>query len=302
MHGPVDTPEDPSAGQTGAPTRRLPPWLRRNPPPSGAHRFTSRVLDQLALETVCDHARCPNRMECYSQKTATFMILGNVCTRGCPFCAVTSGVPGAVDDDEPRRLGEAAKRLGLAHVVMTSVTRDDLPDGGAEHFCRCVEAVRSQSDATVEVLIPDFAGSTDALSRVLDASPDVLNHNVETVPRLYPTVRSPNSNYRGTLDLFRQVRRIRPSVKTKTGMMLGLGETYEELLDVWADLLDAGCDLLTLGQYLQPRKDCLPVAEYVPPAEFDTLGQTARSLGFLRVASGPLVRSSYHAREMVQGV
>jgi len=279
---------------------RLPRWLKRNVPKGNANHFTARLIDGLKLNTVCEHARCPNRMECYSQRTATFMILGDVCTRRCRFCSVATGRPGPVDEDEPRRVAAAARELGLRHVVITCVTRDDLPDGGAEHFCRTVAAVREAcSAASVEVLPSDFAGNAAAVELLIAAAPEVFNHNTETVPRLYPAVRSPRSSYRWTLEMFRRVRRGNPGIRLKTGLMLGLGETVEELLDTLADLHDAGCRMLTLGQYLQPSPEQMPVVRYVPPDEFDRLGRAARQIGYTHVASGPFVRSSYHAREMV---
>jgi lipoic acid synthetase len=262
---------------------------------------TTKLLEELKLETVCDNAKCPNRMECYSQQTATFMILGNVCTRPCGFCAVGRGRPDELESDEPERVAEAAFRLGLKHVVITSVTRDDLPDGGADHFYKCVIAVREKTGASVEVLTPDFVHNPAALDRVVESAPEVFNHNVETVPRLYRRVRGPKSDYRWTLGLLRRVKELNPAIKTKSGLMLGLGETHEELMDVLADLLDAGCDFLTLGQYLKPSQDrYLPVVRYVPPEEFAVLGQQAKDLGFKKVASGPFVRSSYHARDMAE--
>lgn len=282
------------------PARRLPRWLKREVPKGNANHFTSDLLEELRLETVCDNAKCPNRMECYSQKTATFMILGNVCTRPCGFCAVSRGKPDELEDDEPERLAEASHRLGLKHVVITSVTRDDLPDGGAEHYYRCIHAVRDRTGAAVEVLTPDFIHNRDALDRVVEAAPDVFNHNTETVPRLYAKVRGPKSDYRWTLGLLRRVKELNPSIKTKSGLMLGLGETHDEILEVLADLLDAGCDFLTLGQYLQPGLQYLPVVRFIPPEEFETLGQLAKSMGFKKVASGPFVRSSYHARDMAE--
>ncbi len=278
----------------------LPRWLKRNVPKGDGNHFTARLIEELGLETVCESAKCPNRMECWSQKTATFMILGNVCTRPCGFCSVPKGKTEEVEADEPERVAEAAVRLGLKHVVITSVTRDDLPDGGAEHFHQSVLAVRRRTGATVEVLTPDFLGKPGAVERVVAAKPEVFNHNTETVPRLYREVRGRKSDYRWTLELLRRVKRLNPTIKTKSGLMLGLGETRDELLDTLADLLDAGCDFLTLGQYLQPSPEHLPVVRYVPPTEFDDLGAAARSLGFTRVASGPFVRSSYHAREMVE--
>jgi lipoic acid synthetase len=280
------------------PARRLPDWLRRELPRGGGQQFTDRLLGDLKLETVCEEAKCPNRMECWSQKTATFMILGAVCTRPCGFCSVERGRPGALDADEPDRLAEAAVRLGLKHVVITSVTRDDLSDGGADHYVRCIEAVRSRLPATVEVLTPDFVTCPEALNAVIRARPDVFNHNTETVPRLYRKVRGPKSDYRWTLALLKRVKELDPSIKTKSGLMLGLGETREELLEVLADLRDVDCDFLTLGQYLQPGFDYLPVERYVHPDEFEELGAIAKGLGFKKVASGPFVRSSYHAKEM----
>lgn len=279
--------------------RRLPPWLRRQVPRGNGDHFTARLLHELRLETVCENARCPNRMECYSHQTATFMVLGNVCTRPCGFCAVDRGRPAAPEADEPQRVAEAAFRLGLRHVVITSVTRDDLSDGGAEHFYQCVRAVREKCKATIEVLTPDFAGREDAVDRVVEAAPEVFNHNAETVPRLYRAVRGPKSDYRWTLGMLRRVKALNPRIRTKSGLMLGLGESRDELLDVLADLLDAGCDFLTLGQYLQPATDrYLPVARYLSPQEFAELARIAKELGFKQVASGPFVRSSYHARDM----
>lgn len=287
------------SGRSGDETaRRLPPWLKREIPKGNFGNFTAGLLDELRLETVCDNAKCPNRMECYSQKTATFMILGNVCTRPCGFCAVSRGKPEQLESDEPARVAEAAVRLGLKHVVITSVTRDDLPDGGAEHFYQCVLAVRQRAAATVEVLTPDFVMHKEALQRVVAAAPEVFNHNMETVPRLYRRVRGPKSDYQWTLELLQRVKELNPQIKTKSGLMLGLGETRDEVLDCLADLRAIDCDFLTLGQYLQPGPRYLPVVRYVPPAEFEELGHIARQLGFSKVASGPFVRSSYHAREM----
>ena len=281
--------------------KRLPSWLRRQVPRSNTDHFTARVIDDLQLETVCDNAKCPNRMECYAQKTATFMILGDVCTRPCGFCSVARGRPSLPEIDEPERLAEAAVRLGLKHVVITSVSRDDLPDGGAEHFARCVDAVRTRLDASIEVLTPDFIGNPDALECVIASTPEVFNHNTETVPRLYRRVRGPKSEYRWTLELLRRVKQANGKIKTKSGLMLGLGETIPEVLDTLVDLRDAGCDYLTLGQYLQPATDrYLPVERYLPPEEFSELGAMAQNIGFKKVASGPFVRSSFHAREMAE--
>jgi lipoic acid synthetase len=282
-------------------SRRLPPWLRRNLEPGGGHGETARLVEELGLETVCSSAKCPNRLECWSSRTATFMILGNVCTRPCGFCSVPKGKTETLEADEPERVAEAAKRLGLAHVVITSVTRDDLPDGGADHFARTIRAVREVSGAVVEVLVPDFLDKPGAMEIVMAAGPDVFNHNTETVPRLYRHVRGRKSRYSWTLQLLADAKRLMPGVKTKSGLMLGLGETRDELLEVFADLLANNVDFLTLGQYLQPTLDALPVERYVPPDEFDELGDQARAMGFTNVASGPLVRSSYHAREMHEG-
>jgi lipoyl synthase len=281
-----------------SPARRLPAWLKRPLPRGNEDFFTQNLLRELNLETVCENARCPNRPECYSRRTATFMILGNVCTRPCGFCSVPRGEPEPPSDDEPERLAEAACRLGLRHVVITSVTRDDLPDGGADYFYRCIQAVRQRLPAAVEVLTPDFQGNRQAIDRVLEARPDVYNHNMETVPRLYRKVRG-RADYQRSLDLLAHVKRSAPGLVTKSGLMLGLGETAGELLDTLADLRAVGCDMLTLGQYLAPTLKHIPVARFVAPEEFDALAVLARSLGFTHVASGPFVRSSYHAGEMV---
>lgn len=282
------------------PSRRLPPWLRREVPKGNANHYTWDLLRELKLETVCENAKCPNRMECYSQKTATFMVMGNVCTRPCGFCAVSRGRPDPLELDEPERVAEAALRLGLKHVVITSVTRDDLPDGGGEHFYQCVMAVRRKTGASIEVLTPDFVRHRHGLDRVIESAPEVFNHNMETVPRLYRRVRGPKSDYRWTLELLQHIKRSNPAIRTKSGLMLGLGETRDELLECLADLRQYDCDFLTLGQYLQPGPSYLPVVRYIPPDEFDELGDRARSMGFTKVASGPFVRSSYHARDMAE--
>jgi lipoic acid synthetase len=296
----VSEPEIPAGTDVSA-TGRLPRWLRRPIPRSNGNHQTQELLDQLKLETVCDNAKCPNRMECYSQQTATFMILGNVCTRPCGFCAVGRGRPPEMPEaDEPERVAEAAARLDLKHVVITSVTRDDLPDGGADHFYRCVVAVRQRTGASTEVLTPDFVHCKTALERVIEAQPDVFNHNMETVPRLYRRVRGPKSDYRWTLAMMKKVKQYDSGVRTKSGLMLGLGEQRGELLEALADLRDYGVDFLTLGQYLQPGEKYLPVVRFVPPEEFDELGEIARQMGFQKVASGPFVRSSYHARDMAE--
>ncbi len=276
--------------------RRLPRWLKR-PLPQPGMAFTSDVIADLRLETVCESAKCPNRTECWSTKTATFMIGGNVCTRPCGFCSVPKGKTEELELDEPERVAEAAARLGLRYVVITSVTRDDLPDGGAEHWYQTVVAVRERTGAQIEVLTPDFRGNRAAVTRVIQSRPDVFNHNTETVPRLYHRVRR-NADYQRTLDLLQQVKQEAPEMPTKSGLMLGLGETLDELYEVLADLRAVGCDMLTLGQYLQPSPEHLPVERFLPPEEFDQIGELAKKLGFSMVASGPFVRSSYHAGEM----
>lgn len=276
--------------------RRLPRWLKR-PLPQPGMAFTSDVIADLRLETVCESAKCPNRTECWSTKTATFMIGGNVCTRPCGFCSVPKGKTEELELDEPERVAEAAARLGLRYVVITSVTRDDLPDGGAEHWYQTVVAVRERTGAQIEVLTPDFRGNRAAVTRVIQSRPDVFNHNTETVPRLYHRVRR-NADYQRTLDLLQQVKQEAPEMPTKSGLMLGLGETLDELYEVLADLRVVGCDMLTLGQYLQPSPEHLPVERFLPPEEFDQIGELAKKLGFSMVASGPFVRSSYHAGEM----
>jgi len=253
------------------------------------------LLDDGGLHTVCQEARCPNSGECFSRGTATFLILGEVCTRRCRFCAVTQGTPGLPDPEEPHRLAEAAARLALDYVVITSVTRDDLADGGAGAFAAAIRAVRERLPvARIEVLIPDFKGAAAALGEVLAARPDVLNHNLETVARLYPEAR-PQADYARSLELLGRVRRAGFGIAVKSGLMLGLGETPAEVTAALGDLYDAGCRLLTLGQYIQPRRESLSVARYIPPEEFDAWEKSALAMGFDCVASGPFVRSSYHA-------
>ena len=296
LHILADRPTDEPA--VANPSRRLPPWLKRSLPSGNENFFTHDLLRELKLETVCENARCPNRPECYSRRTATFMILGNVCTRPCGFCSVPRGETIPLEDDEPDRVAEAAVRLGLKHVVITSVTRDDLPDGGAEHFYRCVLAVRRRTGAAVEVLTPDFLGDPAAIDRVIESRPEVYNHNMETVPRLYRKVRG-RADYRRSLDLLDRVKQKAPTMITKSGLMLGIGETIDELFEVIADLREINCDVLTLGQYLAPTLKHIPVARFVPPDEFDAIATKARLFGFKQVVAGPFVRSSYHAEEMV---
>jgi len=277
-----------------------PPWLWRrvSAESEAAVARMADLLDGLALHTVCQEARCPNLCECFEKGTATFLLLGSRCTRGCRFCAVDHGRPAAPDPGEPQRVAEAAARLGLGHVVLTSVTRDDLPDGGAVHFSATIRALhRRLPAATVEVLIPDLQGSQAALETVIRADPAVLNHNVETVPRLYGTVR-PGADYGRSLALLARARALHPGLVCKSGLMLGLGERTAEVIQVLRDLRGAGCDLLTLGQYLPPSDEQLPVVRYVPPDEFAAYGEKAEAMGFRGVASGPLVRSSHRAEAL----
>ena len=280
-------------------SKRLPPWLVPSRPRRPQMEGLGRRLAGMGTHTVCQSARCPNLGECFSQGNATFMIMGDVCTRDCRFCAVGHGRPGPLDPGEPQRVAEAARMLGLRHVVITSVTRDDLADGGAAHFAAAIDAVRrTLPEATVEVLVPDFGGRADSLETVLAAGPDVLNHNVETIARLYPRVR-PQADYSRSLELLRRASGRSPGCLTKSGFMVGLGESFDEVVSLLADLRSVGTHAVTIGQYLQPTPDHLPVAGYVPPAVFEEYGRAARRLGFRRVLSGPLVRSSYHAGDLV---
>lgn len=287
-------------GTTGA-TRRLPSWLRRPLARPGAYAEVEGVLDELQLNTVCASAKCPNRGECFSEGTATFLIMGDACTRGCRFCAVDSRPPAPLDTDEPERVADAVRRLGLRHVVITTVTRDDLDDGGASHFVRVIGAVRRAApEAAIEVLTSDFGGDPDSVDAVLAARPDVFNHNLETVSRLYAEVR-PGAVYERSLEVLARVRAVAPDIPSKSGMMLGLGETPDEVVEALRDLREAGVGMLTLGQYLRPSPAHLPVAEFVEPAVFAELAREAYRLGFTSVASAPFVRSSYHAGEMASG-
>jgi len=275
--------------------RRHPEWIKARAPTGRAVAETRRIVRDLGLHTVCEEAQCPNLGECWSHHTATVMLLGDTCTRNCRFCAVSHGKPLTVDAEEPGRVADAVARLGLRHVVMTSVNRDDLPDGGAGHFAATAQAVHARvPECTIEVLIPDLQGNHDALATVVASPIAILNHNTETVPRLYKQVR-PGAVYERSLGILAAAKRLRPGLRTKTGLMLGLGETHDELMTVLADLRSVGCDVLTLGQYLRPSMNELPVERYVTPEEFTALGSEARALGFAYVESGPLVRSSYHA-------
>ena len=278
---------------------RLPTWLIPRAPKRPALEGLGRKLADMGLHTVCQSAQCPNVGECFGRGTATFMILGDVCTRNCRFCAISHGRPSAVDPGEPRLVAQAAAMLGLRHIVVTSVTRDDLPDGGASHFAATIAAVRDLLPrTTVEVLVPDFGGNWAALRTVLEARPEVLNHNVETVPRLYPEVR-PEADFACSLELLRRSGAQAPDIITKSGFMVGLGETRDEVLDLLRSLRDVSVAALTVGQYLRPTRAHLPVAGYVPPETFDAYARAAREMGIAHVLSGPLVRSSYHAEELV---
>jgi lipoyl synthase len=282
-------------------SQRLPAWLKRPVAQPGRAASVNRILRGLELHTVCQSAKCPNRGECFSEGTATFLIMGDACTRGCRFCAVESRQPKPLDADEPRRVAEAARELGLTHVVVTTVTRDDLPDGGAAHFVAVIGALREAvPNAAVEVLTSDFAGRLESVDVVTQAGPDVFNHNLETVPRLYGGVR-PGADYRRSLEVLARARTARPDLPTKSGLMLGLGETPDEVRDVMLDLRRSGVSILTLGQYLRPSKVHLPVAEYVAPQTFAELADDAYELGFSAVASAPYVRSSYHAGDLARG-
>ncbi|HKY04443.1 MAG TPA: lipoyl synthase [Blastocatellia bacterium] len=280
-----------------------PEWLKVRIRSGENFKAINRMIDDLSLHTVCQEARCPNIYECWSEGTATFMILGDICTRHCGFCAVGKGKPKPLDPDEPRHVGEAVRRLNVRHAVITSVNRDELSDGGSEHFAETINWVRRLNPATrVEVLIPDFKGDQEALNNVLRARPDVLNHNTETVPRLYKRVR-PDANYRQTLDLLSRAssRKSEYPLLTKSGVMVGLGETTGELIDTFRDLAETGCDILTVGQYLSPTPRHIPIEKYYSPGEFAALREEALRMGFRYVESGPLVRSSYHAGRHTDG-
>ena len=284
----------------GSSSPRLPRWLHRPIAQPGQALAVEALLGELELNTVCQSAKCPNRSECFSAGTATFMIMGDACTRGCRFCAVETRRPAPLDADEPRRIGEAASRMGLRHLVITTVTRDDLLDGGAAHFVATIAAVRSAVPGiAIEVLTSDFGGRLEGVDSVAAARPDVYNHNLETVPRLYADVR-PGADYRRSLAVLARVHETQPSLPTKSGLMLGLGETSDEVRDVMEDLLANGVSMLTLGQYLRPSVAHLPVAEFVEPSVFAQLARDAYELGFAAVASAPFVRSSYRAGELAE--
>ncbi len=279
---------------------KKPDWLKVRFPTGKNYLRLKKTMRQLNLHTVCEEAKCPNVAECWGQGTATFMILGDICTRSCGFCAVKTGLPQQLDLDEPRRIADAVEAMDLKHAVITSVNRDELPDGGASVFARTIEAVRERMPQTsIEVLIPDFKGSHASLQRILAANPEILNHNIETIPRLYKQVR-PGASYQQSVELLRRSKLEAPEVLSKTGIMLGLGEGLDEVIEVMQTLVNqASVDILTLGQYLQPTVNHLPVRRFVHPDEFKTLASRGLELGFRHVEAGPLVRSSYHAANQV---
>jgi lipoic acid synthetase len=283
-------------------TLEKPTWLKTRLPPFEDLVKVKSILDSANLHTVCEEARCPNLGECFSKGTATLLILGRICTRNCGFCAVGHGVSAPPDEEEPEKVAQAVKKMGLHYVVITSVTRDDLPDGGASHFSRTIQAIRAlDRGIKIEVLIPDFKGNLSSLDTILRKGPDVLNHNVETILRLYQEVR-PQADYRRSLDLLKRAKERNPGTVTKSGFMLGLGETEKEIFSLLKDLREVECDFLTIGQYLQPRPDRLPVVRYIPPEEFEKFKKIGEEMGFKSVASGPFVRSSFHAAQMFENM
>ncbi len=274
---------------------RHPDWLVKKSPSAPILAEMKTLFDGLSLHTVCQSALCPNLGECFAHHTATFLLMGDICTRNCRFCAISKGKPSPIDPNEPGNIAQAVEKLKLRHVVLTSVTRDDLPDGGAAHFARTVSAVRQiNPEVTIEVLIPDFRGSLDSLRDVVESAPQIINHNLETVPRLYPEVR-PEADYRRSLNLLGMVKSMSESIATKSGLMLGLGESYEEVVAVMQELREADCDILTLGQYLRPSPKHLAVSEYITPQRFKEYQTVAERMGFKAVASAPFVRSSFNA-------
>jgi lipoyl synthase len=285
-----------------SPHRRMPDWLKRPIAYTGSNGIVEREISVRRLHTVCTEARCPNRGECYSHGTATFLVMGDVCTRNCGFCNVKHGNPVPLDEDEPRRLCETVRNLGIRHVVITSVTRDDLADGGAGHFSRTVKLIKdNMPECSVEVLVPDFGGNPESVDNVIESRPDVFNHNVETVQRLYPSVR-PGASYERSLGIIARASDMGNGIAVKSGVMAGLGETFEEMISVFYDLYKAGCRILTVGQYLRPSNENLSVTEFVNPDIFRLYREKAISIGFSYVASGPYVRSSYKAVEALNSV
>ncbi len=291
-----------TSGRVAEKQKVKPPWLKRRLPDGYICEEVTTLINDTKVHTVCQEAQCPNIWECFSRKTATFMIMGDHCTRNCRFCAVSNGPNRFPDPEEPFRIVRMVQNLSLNYVVITSVARDDLPDGGASFFVRAVKEIRRKvPHVLIELLIPDFQGNKDALRSIVEVRPDVLNHNIETVSRLYTIVR-PEAAYRRSLDLLKHVATFDSTIVTKSGLILGLGEHPDEILDALKDLLDAGCQLVTIGQYLQPTKAHLPVERYVPPNEFDNWRNVALEMGFAEVASGPFIRSSYHAKQLYQAV
>ena len=303
MPGEVERPRSRGRGasNTAVPIdRSRPEWLKVPLPTGPTYENLRRLMRSKELHTVCEEAHCPNMAECWGAGTATFMILGDTCTRSCGFCAVKTGRPGVVDADEPQRVGEAIAQMALGHAVVTSVNRDELPDGGAEIFAETIREIRRQSPSTtVEVLIPDFVGRPESLDAVLAARPEILNHNVETVPRLYPRVR-PQARYERSLEVLRRTKQRAPDLVCKSGIMVGLGETRDEVVATMRDIASQGTDILTVGQYLRPSPVHLPIERYWTPSEFDELRDTGMTMGFRHVEAGPLVRSSYHAERHVR--
>jgi len=291
---PSDSSRQPSAV---SPSRRLPPWFKVQAKTGPDYLDIQQTMDRLNLHTICEEARCPNRWECWNARTATFLILGDICTRRCHYCSVETGRPLAIDLAEPRRVAEAVQALGLRHAVITSVNRDELRDGGAAMFAETIRQTRQLSPGcTIEVLIPDFEGNETALATVCTEKPDILNHNIETVRRLFPAIR-PQGKYQRSIELLGKAKEL--GMRTKSGLILGMGETMDEAREVMRDLRSVDCDIMTIGQYLQPTKDHLPVARFYDPSEFVLLKDEGRALGFTHVESGPLVRSSYHAEQQV---
>ncbi len=303
MPGEVERPRSRGRGasNTAVPIdRSRPEWLKVRLPTGPTYENLRRLMRSKELHTVCEEAHCPNMAECWGAGTATFMILGDTCTRSCGFCAVKTGRPGVVDVDEPQRVGEAVAQMALGHAVVTSVNRDELPDGGAAIFAETIREIRRQSPSTtVEVLIPDFVGRPESLDAVLAARPEILNHNVETVPRLYPRVR-PQARYERSLEVLRRTKQRAPDLVCKSGIMVGLGETLDEVVATMRDIASQGTDILTVGQYLRPSPVHLPIERYWTPSEFDELRDTGMTMGFRHVEAGPLVRSSYHAERHVR--
>ncbi len=288
----------PSLIMPDKPARRLPDWFRVRLHQGPDYREIRETVDRLKLHTICEEARCPNRWECWNNRTATFLILGDICTRRCHYCSVATGRPTPVDDTEPLRVAEAVQAMGLRHAVITSVNRDELPDGGARIFAETLRQIRRLNPTcTIEALIPDFEGDEAALAAVLRERPEILNHNIETVPRLFPSIR-PQGKYRRSIELLARAKRM--GARTKSGLIAGMGETNDEIHQVMRDLREAGCDIMTIGQYLQPTKEHLPVGRFYHPDEFVAFKAQGLALGFEHVESGPLVRSSYHAEEQVQ--